>query len=68
MILFVASFHGDESTIWGSSEGPRRQNITLHTQLVLHLYTTLRVIRFYTVYLIPALYIPTNSQSPLLLW
>lgn len=60
MVLFVVSSHGDG--------GDQAKHQGEGIQLVLHLYTTLCVIRFYTVYLIPALYIPTNSQSPLLLW
>jgi hypothetical protein len=62
MTSFVASFSGSWSTIWGSSKEPERRNTTPRTQLALHLYTALCVVRFLRIfYLIPA-------QSPLLPW
>lgn len=56
------------STAMEAQCGDQAKQQGVGIQLVLRLYTPLCVIRFYTVYLIPALHVPTNSQSPLLLW
>jgi hypothetical protein len=63
-ISFMVSPWQREHIVWGSGGGTRRQNIILHTQLVLHLYTTLRAIPCFFIYSLSHSRPPLTHKQP----